>query len=68
VNLSDFYSDRIIGKLTAFLQIQEFILYNLPVVSSTSAARLSLNSSKVGLALALDKDTSLRINLNKTKR
>jgi hypothetical protein len=46
VNLSDFYSYRLIGKLTAFLKLQEFSLRNLPVVSSTSAARLSLNSSK----------------------
>jgi hypothetical protein len=50
VNLSDFYSYRLIGKLTAFLQLQEFSLRNLPVTSSTTAARLSLNSSKAGLA------------------
>jgi hypothetical protein len=50
VNLSDFYSYRLIGKLTAFLQLQEFSLRNSPVASSTSAARLSLNSSKAGLA------------------
>jgi hypothetical protein len=41
VNLVDFYSDRLIGKLTAFLQIQEFSHRKLPVTSSTSAARLS---------------------------
>jgi hypothetical protein len=35
--------------LTAFLQLQEFSLRNLPVVSSTSAARLSFNNSKEGL-------------------
>ncbi len=51
VNLSDFYSYRLIGKLTAFLQLQEFSLRNnMIVTSSTSAARLSLNSSKAGLA------------------
>jgi hypothetical protein len=50
VNLSDFYSYRLIGKLTAFLQLQEFVLHNLPVASSTSAARLSLNSSREKLA------------------
>jgi hypothetical protein len=44
VNLSDFYSYRIIGKLTAFLQFQEFSLRNLPVASSTSVARRSLRS------------------------
>jgi hypothetical protein len=43
-NLSDFYSYRLIGKLTAFLQLQEFSQRNLIVVSeaSTSATRLSL--------------------------
>ena len=46
VNLSDFYSYRLIGKLTAFLQAQEFSQGNLTVVSSTSAARLSLNNSR----------------------
>jgi hypothetical protein len=50
VNLSDFYSYRLIGKLTAFLQLQEFSLRNLPVASSTSVARLSLNSSNTKLA------------------
>ena len=49
VNLSDFYSDRLIGKLTAFLQLQEFSQRNPTVTSSTSAARLSFNSSKVKL-------------------
>ena len=43
VNLSDFYSYRIIGKLTAFLQLQEFsLLKQIPVASSTSATRLLL--------------------------
>ena len=46
VTLSDFYSYRLIGKLTAFLQLQEFSLRNQTVDSSTSAARLSLPSSK----------------------
>ena len=41
-NLSDFYSYRLIGKLTAFLQLQEFRLRNLHVDSSTSAAPRSL--------------------------
>jgi hypothetical protein len=30
VNLLDFYSYRLIGKLTAFLQLQEFSQRNLP--------------------------------------
>ncbi len=38
-NLCDFYSYRPIGKLTDFLQLQEFSLRILPVDSSTSAAR-----------------------------
>jgi hypothetical protein len=43
VNLSDFYSYRFIGKLTTFLQLQEFSFRNQPVEdSSTFAARLSL--------------------------
>ncbi len=42
VNLLDFHSYRVIGKLTAFLQLQEFIFRkHTQVVSSPSAARLS---------------------------
>jgi hypothetical protein len=38
----DFYSCRLIGKLTTFLQLQEFSQRNLPVEDSfTFAARLS---------------------------
>jgi hypothetical protein len=33
VNLSDFYSYSLIGKLTAFLQLQEFSLRNMIVTS-----------------------------------
>jgi hypothetical protein len=50
VNLSDLYSYRLIGKLTAFWQLQEFSQRNLPVASSTSAARLSFSSSREKLA------------------
>jgi hypothetical protein len=50
VNSCDFYSYRLIGKLTAFLQLQKFSLRKPTVASSTSAARLSLHSSKAGLA------------------
>jgi hypothetical protein len=47
VNLSDLYSDRLIGKLTAFLQLQEFSLRKqTKVASSTSAVRLSSRSSR----------------------
>ncbi len=48
VNLLDFYSYRLIGKLTAFLKLQEFSQRNQSV-SFTFAARLSFNSSKVKL-------------------
>jgi hypothetical protein len=48
-NLSDLISYSLIGKLTAFFHFQEFSLRNIIVASSTSAARLSLNSSKAGL-------------------
>jgi len=50
VNLSDFNSYRLIGKLTAFFELQEFSLRKPTVTSSTSTARFSLNSSKAGLA------------------
>ena len=36
VNLSDFYSYRLIGKLTIFLHLQEFSFGKPTVVSSTS--------------------------------
>ncbi len=49
VNLTDFYSYRIIGKLTAFLHLQEFSLRKQIVECSTTAARLSLTSSKAKL-------------------
>jgi hypothetical protein len=44
-----FYVSNFIRKLTAFLQLQEFSQRNLTVASSTSAARLSLPSSKAKL-------------------
>jgi hypothetical protein len=49
VNLLDFYSYRLIGKLTAFLQLQEFSQRKPTVACSTSAARLSLLGSKAKL-------------------
>ena len=42
VNLSDSYSYSLIGKLTDFLEIQEFNLCNLHVDSSTSSVLCSL--------------------------
>jgi hypothetical protein len=50
VNSRDFSFYRLIGKLTAFLQLQEFSLRNMTVASTTSAARLSLHSSNQKLA------------------
>jgi hypothetical protein len=44
VNLSDFYSHRLLGKLTASLQFQEFCQCNQIVDFTTTAARLSLSS------------------------
>jgi hypothetical protein len=41
VNLCDFYSYKLIGKLTAFLQVQEFSLCNMTVDSSTTAVQRS---------------------------
>ena len=45
VNLSDFYSYRLIGKLTAFLQLQEFSQRHQTwgLRTSNFAARLSLD-------------------------
>ncbi len=42
VNLSEFYSYRLIGKLTAFLHLQEFCQRNQIVDSSTTSAWLFL--------------------------
>ena len=47
VNLPDFYSYRLIGKLTAFLQLQEFSQRNPTVASSTSASRISFSKAKL---------------------
>jgi hypothetical protein len=53
VNLLDFYSYRLIGKLTAFLYLQEFSQRNPTVASSTSAARSSHITSKAKLTWLL---------------
>jgi hypothetical protein len=44
VNLCAFYFYKLVGKLTAFLQLQEFSLRNMTVTSSTTAARRSPHS------------------------
>ena len=46
VTLSDFYSYRLIEKLTAFFQVQEFSQRKPTVTSSTSTVRRSHISSK----------------------
>ncbi len=51
VNLSEFYSYRLIGKLTVFLQFQEFCQSNQIVDSSTTTARLFLLCSNLGLEI-----------------
>jgi hypothetical protein len=53
VNLSDFYSYRLIGKLTDFFQLQEFTFRNMIVTSSTSAARRSLRTRSTLLQVGL---------------
>jgi hypothetical protein len=51
MNLSEFYSYRLIGKLTTFLQLQEFCQRNQIVDSSTTVARLFLLCSNLGLEI-----------------
>ena len=57
VNLCDFYSYRLIGKLTVCLYLQEFNLRNLPVVSSTTGVWCS------GLFVFIDTQKSVWSNL-----
>jgi hypothetical protein len=65
VNLCDFYFYRLVGKLTAFLQLQELSLRNLPLDCSTSAARRSPRTSKQKLATSsLRLQLYVRITLN----
>ncbi len=51
MNLSEFYSYRLIGKLTAFLHLQEFCQRNQIVDSSTTAARFFFLCSNLGLEM-----------------
>jgi hypothetical protein len=67
VTLSDFYSYRLIGKLTAFLQFQEFEQSAQSNLGATwfhfrLAAVLNQLKSKCGLLLA--KAAALRVTLN----
>ena len=64
MNSLDYYSYRLIGKLTAFLQLQEFQLaqQDRGQFHYLRAAFLQQLKSRVGLVLA--KAAALRINLN----
>jgi hypothetical protein len=50
VNLCDFYFYKLIGKLTSFLQLQEFSFRNLPVTSCTTTVWCSLYRSNARLS------------------
>ncbi len=50
VNLCAFYFYKLIGKMTAFLQLQEFTLRNMTVSTSTTVARRSPHISNPRLA------------------
>ncbi len=64
VNLLDFYSYRLIGKLTAFLQIQEFSLPNKPQCPVPLPPRGFLSTVQEQSWLTLAKTSPVRINLN----
>ncbi len=51
VNLCEFYSYSLIGKLTLFLHIQEFCQCNQIVDSSTTTVRFFFLSSNLGLEM-----------------
>jgi hypothetical protein len=51
VNLSEFYSYRLIGKLTGFLQVQEFCQCNQTVDFSSTSTRFFLLFSNLGLEI-----------------
>ena len=59
-----FHSYRLIGKLTAFLQFQEFYLRNRTVTISTSTVWPSPHKLKSKVDNILAKDAALRITLN----
>ncbi len=63
MNLSDFYSYRLTGKLTVFLQIQEFCQCNQTVDTSTTSVRFS-DQFKNKVGLTLPEAEALRSTLN----
>jgi hypothetical protein len=63
VHLSDFYSYRLIGKLTAFLQLQDFRLRNSPASDQFRFRRAAFSQQiKTKVDLVLAKAVALRIN------
>ncbi len=62
VNLCDFYSYRLIGKLTVILQLQEFILRNMTVSSFTTSTRLPHVCHKCGCRQHPYQDVSFTYN------
>jgi hypothetical protein len=54
-------TSRLIGKLTAFLQLQEFCQRNQIVDSSTTAARLFLLCSNLGLEIFSRRRIQLKV-------
>jgi hypothetical protein len=65
VTLSDFYSYNLIGKLTSFLQVQEFSQHNQTWELRTSTfASVVLNQIKSKCGLLLAKAATLRVTLN----
>ena len=51
VTLCAFYFYKLIGKLTAFLQLQELILRNMTVSSSTSVSQSSPHNSNLRVGI-----------------
>ena len=64
MNSLDCYSYRLIGKLTAFLRLQEFNLSHPTVDYSTFVAPCALHSLKGKVGSTLTKAATLRVNLN----
>ncbi len=64
MNSLDYYSYRLIGKLTAFLQLQEFSLRNITVEESTLSSARFLTQLKAKVDSSLVKAAAIRVNLN----
>ncbi len=64
MNLCDFYSHRLIGKLTVLFQTQEFNFRKSTVTSSTCSVWCSTQNLKQKVDLVLVKSATLRITFN----